>query len=34
MKKYKTEIRTSGDFENDPNGAISALEKKQDLQYL
>lgn len=27
MKRYKAEIKTSGDFENDPNGAIEALEK-------
>lgn len=27
IKKYKTEIKTSGDFENDPQGAIDALEK-------
>jgi len=26
-KKYKTEIKTSGDFDNDPQGAIDALEK-------
>jgi len=25
--KYKTEIKTSGDFENDPQGAIDALEQ-------
>ena len=25
MKKYKTEIKTSGDFDNDPQGAIDAL---------
>ena len=27
MKRYKTEIKTSGDFDNDPQGAIEALEK-------
>lgn len=27
MKKYKTEIKTSGDFEHDPQGALDALEK-------
>jgi len=25
-RKYKTEIKTSGDFENDPQGALDALE--------
>jgi len=25
MKEYKTEIKTSGDFENDPQGAMDAL---------
>jgi len=25
MKKHKIEIKTSGDFENDPEGAIDAL---------
>ena len=27
MKKYKAEIKTSGDFENDPQGAMDALDK-------
>ena len=27
MKKYKAEIKTSGDFDNDPQGAMDALDK-------
>jgi len=27
MNKYKTEIKTSGDFDNDPQGAMDALDK-------
>ena len=27
MKNHKIEIKTSGDFENDPQGAIDALEQ-------
>jgi len=27
MKEHKTEIKTSGDFENDPQGALDALEQ-------
>ena len=27
MKKYKAEIKSSGDFENDPQGAMDALDK-------
>jgi len=27
MKDHKAEIKTSGDFENDPQGALDALEK-------
>jgi len=34
MKDYKTEIKTSGDFENDPQGAMDALDQSGFIIFM
>jgi len=34
MKDYKTEIKTSGDFENDPQGAMDALDHSEFIVFV